>query len=538
MNPRTLPGFSRLLPIGLVLLISFYPLCRLLLVPAFPALAPPQMVPRGVNQGLLSATAALNSLRIGIEAGLSAVIPGLALAYVLERMHWRGARLLDICLWLLLLMPSYLLSTGWQLTAAAPFLADGPLYPMLFSEAGIVAMLALKGLPFACLSARMGWAAIGDDISAALRLHVRSRPRRAVILGRLMAPAAGSVFAVVFIEAISDFGIAATLGAHLHMPLVVYGVYAALARTPTDFAQASKFSLILILMASAAVLLHHLLNRHGGAKLSGRSRTVQRATPSPAAGLAAWAALGLLVGMAFVVPATALILRALAPGDASRLTDRDLLSLSYSTAYAFVGATLTVALVVAVLAKSSRPSPLAGRLFDAATLGAMAVPGIVLGAAYVIAFNGWIPLYSTPILLLVGFVATHLPSLSRFLAGPLGSTHANLGDAARLHGIGRWARLEIIHLPLMLRPLLWGWTIAFAGIFFELPLSSLLYPVGRAPIGVALLSLDETLRFGGEARLALLGVLLCLAIVGIVIVLLPRWMTSRQDEALPVGARL
>lgn len=530
------------LPIGQWALLAFvsatsvYPIVRLLLVPLLPGLAPGQIVPRGDGQHLLSVLAIENSCRIGVEAGVCALIPGVALAFILERLDWRGARVLDASLWLLLLTPSYLLSTGWQLLVSAQPFVSGPLHQLLFSEFGIVAMLALKGLPFACLSARMGWSAIGGEITAALQIHVGSRLRRAMIIAGLLAPTAGSVFAVVFIEAITDFGIAATLGAHLHMPLVIYSVYAALARTPVDFAQAARLSLVLIVLASAAVLLHHVLRRRSSGVANASSRAATRLVPGTADRALASTAVGGLILAAFVVPGTALFVRAIGINEPSRLGAQDLYSLRYSLAYAFVGATLAVLLTAMLLARRGQRSLLGSQVFDIATLGAMAIPSIVLGAAYVIAFNGWLPLYGTPILLLMGFLATHLPTLSRFLVGPLGSIHSSLTDAARLHGLRLYERIELVHLPLLMRPLLWGWSIAFASIFFELPLSSLLYPVGRQPVGVTILALDETLRFADEARLALLGMAVCLGVIGFVTVLLPRWLIGRPLPSMPVIA--
>ena len=413
---------------------------------------------------------------------------------------------------------------GWQLFVALPWLTSTPLYRLLFSEAGIVAMLMLKALPFAALAARAAWATVGGEIGAALRIHVRAPLRRVAILTRLLLPAVGAVFAVAFIEGIADFGIAATLGAHLHMPLVIYGIYAALARTPIDFARAAELSLVLIALAATAVAVHQYLLARAGTPAS-RSRPAPRYIPG-IFGSAGAGFVTLLVALcAFAVPAIGLCSRAFAIHEPNKLRAEEWMSLIYSACYAFTAATLGVALAVGllVLADGRRRAALA-RMVDFATLGAMAVPGIVLGAAYVIAFNGWLPLYGTPLLLVLGLVMSHVPMLVRFLQAPLTSVHASLGDAAALHGMPRRDRIEQIHAPLLLRPLLWGWALAFGGIFFDLPLASLLYPIGRAPIGVQLLAMDETLRFADEARLALCGIALFAAIVGAVVVLLPRWL--------------
>jgi iron(III) transport system permease protein len=140
----------------------------------------------------------------------------------------------------------------------------------------------------------------------------------------------------------------------------------------------------------------------------------------------------------------------------------------------------------------------------------------VLGAAYIIAFNNaWAPLYGTPLLLVIGYVATHAPMLVRFLQPALGQLHVNLGDAGRVHGLGFARRLQCIHIPLLSKPLLWGWCLAFSEILFELPVSELLYPAGRPPLGVQLLQLDQSLNYVDEARLAFCGIFVCLAVIGL-----------------------
>lgn len=518
------PSPGRWLPFAFVLIAGGYPLLRLLLVPFVPGLAPPQLAVGGDRS--LSMAAIGNSVRIGTEAGLVALIPGFAIGYALERFDWAGGRLLGGALWLLLLTPSFLLCAGWQLFVGLPLLAATPLYNMLFSEAGIVALLMLKGLPFAGFTARAAWAAIGGEVGAAARIHVRDRWRRAAILARMLAPAVGAVFAVAFIEGIADFGIAATLGAHLHMPLVIYGIYAALARTPIDFIRAAQLSLVLIVLAAFAVALHQGLLAHGGGRAShGRPTPARR--PGRVGGVAVVLATAVLILCAFVVPMLGLATRALAVHEPMKLRADEWMSLAYSACYAFVAATLSVALALALIGRQARAGTSFTRLVDFATMGSMAVPGIVLGAAYVIAFNGWLPLYGTPLLLLLGLVATHLPILVRFLQTPLSGLHSGLADAAALHGIRLRDRVELIHAPLLLRPLLWGWALAFGGLFFELPLASLLYPIGRAPIGVQLLALDETLRFADEARLALAGIVTCMGIVALMVFVLPWWLARR-----------
>jgi len=186
-----------------------------------------------------------------------------------------------------------------------------------------------------------------------------------------------------------------------------------------------------------------------------------------------------------------------------------------------VAALLAVSMAMLLISWQRRAQGRMAHMVDAMTLGNMAIPGLVLGAAYVIAFNGsWLPLYGTPALLIIAYVAAQVPVLVRFLQAPMGQVHASMSDAARLHGM-RWiSRVADVQAPLLLSPFLWGWTMAFGQVFFELPVSELLYPAGRAPIGVAIVTLNQKLHYTEEARLALAGIALSLAVAGFVAILL------------------
>ena len=59
------------------------------------------------------------------------------------------------------------MTTGWQIFFNQKAFTHGLLSRWFFSEAGIVFLLALKGLPFATLAARTSWRAIGVELGDA-----------------------------------------------------------------------------------------------------------------------------------------------------------------------------------------------------------------------------------------------------------------------------------------------------------------------------------------------------------------------------------
>lgn len=508
---RSLPGaFLLLLFAGLTL----YPVLRFLLLPFLPA--------SGAGGGIafssaISLEAVANSVRIGLASTLWALAFGIPIAWLFERRKWPAAGLMMLVLWLIFVTPSYLMTTGWQIFFSQKPLAHGIFARLFFSEAGIVFLLALKGLPFATLAARTSWRAIGAELGDAASLHIKNPWTRRTAVLQLLLPSAASAFAVVFVENIQEFGIPATLGAQIHLPIVTYAIYERLATTPVDFAGAALLSWQLVgLAVLAAAIQLYFAGRYSSALVHGRRRAITQTSCSLLEGGLAALGLAALMALGVIVPAAALIMAASMPVREAAPPPVQWDSLFYSADYALLAAVASVAIAAPVLLRQRAQQGRFTKVLGAISLANMALPGVVLGAAYLIAFNSdLLPLYGTPLLLVVAYVAVQVPMLLRFLQAPVEHIHPNLSEAARLHGVAWSSRLLDVEGPLLARPFVWGWMMAFGQVFFELPISELLYPAGRPPVGVALVWLNQSLHYTEEARLALAAIAVSLSIGGL-----------------------
>lgn len=512
---RPIAAFYRALPwLGLLALfagLTVYPLVRFLLFPFL----------NGPGYGIafarsVSFEALTNSVRIGLVSTLLALTIGIPLAWLFERRRWAMSGVTMLVLWLIFVTPSYLMTTGWQIFFSKKALAHSILARWFFSEAGIVFLLMLKGLPFATLTARTSWQAIGAELGDAASLHIERVWKRRAIMFQLLLPSAAAAFAVVFVENIQEFGIPATLGAQIHLPIVTYAIYERLATTPVDFEGAALLSWQLVILAVlAAVFQLYFASRYSSALVHGRRRAVAPPRCTFIEGGLALSGLIVLAGAGVVVPGAAIVTAALTPVREAAPPPIAWESLLYSAIYAFLAALMAISIAAPILLRQRAERGHFTKALGALSLANMALPGVVLGAAYLIAFNSpLLPLYGTPLLLVIAYVAAQVPVLLRFLQAPLEHIHPNLSDAARLHGVPRSIRLLDIDGPLLARPFLWGWMMAFGQIFFELPISELLYPAGRPPVAVALVWLNQSLHYTEEARLALAGIGLSVLVAG------------------------
>lgn len=446
-----------------------------------------------------------NSVLIGVVVSLLSVVPGLALGWLSDRGEFSLRRWITPLIWMLFLFPSYLLTTGWQIVMGTSWLRHSTVAHYFNGVAGIVFLLTMKGLPFAYFTGLAVWRMLGDNLFDALAALAVPKLRALRMVTTLLLPAAAAAGVVVFIETIQEFGIPATLGASIQLPIVTYAIYTQLTSAPPDFRTAALLSLPLVglavLAAAVQAWIHH---RHAVALQARSTRMAARRPLTRASAGTALFAVSLLAFIGVTVPLAGIIYAAIggAAGTSGNIADWS--SLLNSLGYAMLGAGLSLLAVSAIWPALRARGTWYGQAVDALTLINMAIPGVVLGAAYLIAFNGgWLPLYGTPLLLVLAYGAAQVPMLLRLLQAPLAQVPRALHEAAVVHVARHDTRLLDIRLPLVMGPLCWGYALAFGAIFFELPISELLYPPGRPPFGVAIVNFNQALDYTQAARLGL-----------------------------------
>ena len=153
----------------------------------------------------------------------------------------------------------------------------------------------------------------------------------------------------------------------------------------------------------------------------------------------------------------------------------------------------------------------------------MALPSVVFAAGYIFAYNLpifsriGIDIYQTTTLLVIGYIASSLPTNARVLVGSVSQIQPSLHEAARAHGAGpvrAWMRGV---LPAISRPLVMAWLLTFSGVFLELPISQLLYAPGSPPLSVAIELNLGTYHFAIGMAQAVIAVVIAFLVVGVVL---------------------
>jgi iron(III) transport system permease protein len=114
-----------------------------------------------------------------------------------------------------------------------------------------------------------------------------------------------------------------------------------------------------------------------------------------------------------------------------------------------------------------------------------ALPGVIIGLAFIMLFNQFIPvIYGTVIALTVGFVLRLLPQSLSTGEVAIGSVQPSVEQAARVMGCNGWRAFLRVTLPIAAPGVLASWTLVFITAMKELPTAMMLRPPGFDTLAV------------------------------------------------------
>ena len=189
-------------------------------------------------------------------------------------------------------------------------------------------------------------------------------------------------------------------------------------------------------------------------------------------------------------------------------------------------ATITMVLASIISWCSIRSRTRWTRWLDVLAFAPMAVPGIVMGVAVLLAYIHT-PLYGTIWVIVLAQVTVSLPFGTRTMNGALVQIHKDLENAAAASGAPWLTSLKTILLPLLLPHFLNGWLWTAAHSMRDLTIPFLLRTTENVVISPTLLQLWNTPNYPGASALAILMILALMALVVPVQIFLVRRESGR-----------
>jgi iron(III) transport system permease protein len=543
-NFHKLRKFIFVIPGFLILFtIVAYPLATIILQSLFPkvfdmkpSFEPSFAVIRDVFSSSYTYKAIKNSLTIGFLAALISTVIGAGLAVVVKRCHFRFSKAVELLAWLVFLTPSYLISQGWILLLqrngilSQLFTLPNLAFDWFFSPITLIVIMGFKHFPLVYISVSNALTSLGSEFEDAARLN-GARPWIAWfrINLPLLAPAMLAGAAIVFADGIGDFGLSASFVRTTHLPIITYSIFAALNQSPVNYPRAGALSFILILLVAIAVILQFWFLRKGSYSVVKNQVRPFRKIKTGLHAIWLYPLVGSILAAAYLIPIATTLLISFMKTIGKGISSGNFTFAHYINAFSTSGASfhaiilsLQLALgaaVAAVLlglgfAYVIEYTQVTGRkVLYLMTMSTIAIPGIVLAAGFVFAFNAtWlVPLhlaiYGTMACLYLAYLAGVLPYSVRLHVAALTQISPILITAGRVQGASAVTLFRRIVFPLVAGTSLSIFFLSFSHTFFELPASQLLYPAGSPPFPIVLDSFYNQLEWENGAALTVLAIL-------------------------------
>ncbi|MDB5623186.1 MAG: iron transporter permease [Devosia sp.] len=486
----------------------------------------------------------LNTLVVGFGGLFGALLLGSIMAFCVSRFVIRGGKFVSLLAILALVSPPFIGAYSWiELFGAGGvvrgFLRDwGINMPPIYGVGGILIVFSLKFYPYVYLMVSGALGNVNRSLEeAAEGLGLTPWQRTMQISFPMVFPALTAGGLLALIHAIADFGTPRLLGRGYNvLATEAFTLYAA--EVGSNMSMATTISVILILLSMVFVMLQRYMSRRNvyhGNMINKPIRIQLRGWRNVLAHAAVYL-IGLCGAMPVIISVIYSFRKTNGPvfqdGFALQSYERILFNLgdvvrnSLTFSVAAVALIVVVGTVVGVLV--ARRTTFNTSLLDGAFMVPYVMPGIVIGIAFIAAFNtGPIVLTGTAAIIILSIFIRRLPYTVRTTASSLRQISPSMEEAAVSLGYSPFQAFLRITVPLIVPGIIAGGMLSFVTAINELSSSLVLY-VGSTmtmPVRIYLLILDGD--FGVAAALS--TVLLLLS--GCAVYLAFRFM-GRNEQAL------
>ncbi|AGK96280.1 ABC transporter permease [Clostridium pasteurianum] len=540
--------FGEVFGIIAMTVIVVYPLAALLLQSIFPhifdkisSITPSLANLLSVFTDKSNFLALSNSIIIGLLAAVIAVILGTFSSIAIHHMPDAAANIFNSLIWIAFFMPSYVIAEGWML-----LMQDGGILSQIFglpfgwsawffTRYGLALIMGLRFFTYVYFSMHQALKNIGTELLNAGKIGGATRSQLFFkVTLPLLTPALLAGASIAFAEGFGDFGIAAAITPNSHIPLLTYQIYSSLNQDPVNYSVAASLSVIEVLVTSAAIGLQFMIMRKKSYVTTPSFKKTDNSSEKYGNKCRYYSiffvGMVIIIILSFVLPLMSNICASLWKVWSNGINSsnwtfahyRDaiqingdgyaslLRSITYSAIVAIVAVPFAVILAYQLIFKHS----LTSKFLNILNMSTLAIPGVVLAAGFVFAWNAvWlIPLnlvlYGTPICLAMAYLAGALPYSIRLQTGALSTLPPNLLKSAKAFGANNMQIIFKIIVPLVSTTTISTFFMSFAGIMFELPAASLLYPPGQPPFSVVVQSRFNSSDWSNGSALTIIGILI------------------------------
>ncbi|AHK79979.1 hypothetical protein M911_13385 [Ectothiorhodospira haloalkaliphila] len=429
-------------------------------------------------------------------------IMGIPCGYLLARTNLPGKLWARLSLLVPIMTPPYIAALSYILVMQHGGFADtllgglpDGLRAWFFSFWGVTLVMALSSFGYVALAVEAALSAIPRRLEdAAQMLGARWYQLGALVLVPLLLPAIFNSGLLVFLEAISNFGVPAVMGTRANLPLLPAEIFYLVTSWPIDLPLATSLSSLLCLFALATLYVSRWL----AAKAGGGTLKASESALHPLGPLGKCLGWGLFLGLFLLsaaLPYAAMIITSLADAWGEGLPaltlghyqailapgSRGLEALTTSLGLSIAAATICVIIGGYIAYVNVRSTGPLQKLLDGLAMLPRVIPKIVVAVGLILAWNApWIHLdvYNTLWMLLLAYVVIYITDALNYSNTSLTRMSPSMEHAAAMLGAGRARVFFSIVLPQLKPALLAAWVTTFIVCMRELVASILLLPPG------------------------------------------------------------
>lgn len=448
----------------------------------------------------------MNSTFLGAATAFVATMVGAPLGLLLARVDLPAKSWLRLASLIPLVLPPYVLGLAWIYVSgstgiAAHLLGRDLLSDSTYSLAGVVGVLSIGFFPLAMLATEAAARRVDGRLEEAGLLVATPRRVFTRITLPLIAPGIASAALVIFVLAVSEFGVPGLLRVRV-FTTEVFTAFAA----QYDFGRATALSvplLLLVLIAAVALKL----------TIGDRLLTTRRSMhPGLSFNLGLWRApvlisIGILIALSVILPLSALASEAGGAGPIVAAVQASGRAITNSIVLSLGGALLTVGLGLLLGYSRARARTRFGRLADFVVIVLFAAPSTVIGVGLIGLWNRPGPfgeIYRSPLIIVIAYLARFVSVAALILAAAVRQVPPSLEEAAEVSGAS-WPRaFARIVFPQVTAATAAALVVSFIFAFGELGATVLVAPPGESTLPVRVYTLIANAPSSHMASLALL----------------------------------
>ena len=447
-----------------------------------------------------------NTTVVGAATAALATLLGAPLGIALARIDLPWKPLVRILLAAPMLLPPYVAALAWVSLGGgagllAQILGQDVSSTWTYSLPGAVVVLALVFYPLSMLATEVAVRRIEPRLEEAALMVTSPRHVLWHITMRLAAPSIIAAALLIFVLAISEFGVPALLRVRV-FTTEVFTAFSAL----YDFGRAAVLAVPLLLLSVAVAALavavagERLVTTRGGLA-TGDIGLLHR-----------WRFAGIVTAafvvlIALIVPLALLLREALGVRSWALTVGGSSPAIVNSLLFAAIGATLTTGVGLVLGYARARARRSMSFLSDLTFVALFSLPSTVIGVGLISLWNRPGPLgalYGTDAMLLLGYMARFLPVAALGMAAALRQVPSSHEEAAATAGAGWMRTMTQIVVPQVFAGLIAVWVVVFVLAFGELGASILIAPPGETTLPIRIYTLIANAPPAQVAALALL----------------------------------